>query len=79
MRGRDLAEAWIDDLTQRLHETSHPELATIIPRIAASLETLRPMVLDPDPSDGRRLAIGMARTTQAALLAFGVLDGVAPV
>ena len=69
LRSRDLALEWLEDITHRLANLSHPELAGIKPRIAAALEDLRPMVLEPDERDGRRLAGGMARVTQAALLA----------
>ena len=69
LRSRDLALEWLEDITHRLANLSHPELAGIKPRIAAALKDLRPMVLEPDERDGRRLAGGMARVTQAALLA----------
>jgi hypothetical protein len=39
-----------------------------VARVAAGLEAVRPMVLEPDEREGRRLAGGMARVTQAALL-----------
>ena len=69
LRSRDLGLEWIDDITHRLAELTHPEVACIKPRVTAALETLRPMVLEPDDRDGRRLAAGMARVTQAAMLA----------
>ena len=69
LRSRDLGLEWLDDIAHRLADITHPELACIKPRIAAALETLRPMVLEPDERDGRRLAGGMARVTQAAMLA----------
>jgi alkylation response protein AidB-like acyl-CoA dehydrogenase len=68
LRSRDLALEWLEDMQRRVADISHPELACVTPRVAAALAVLRPMVLEPDPEDGRRLAIGMARTTQAALL-----------
>ena len=69
LRSRDLGLEWLDDITHRLADVTHPELACIKPRIAAALDTLRPMVLEPDERDGRRLAGGMARITQSAMLA----------
>ena len=69
LRSRDLVLEWIDDVGGRLARLTHPELAPVTPRIAAALEMLRPMVLEPDERDGRRMATGMARITQAALLA----------
>jgi alkylation response protein AidB-like acyl-CoA dehydrogenase len=68
LRDRDLALEWREDIHRRLADIVHPELACVTPRIEAALETLRPMTMEPDPDDGRRLAIGMARVTQAALL-----------
>ncbi len=69
LRSRDLALEWLDDVGARLARLTHPELSPVAPRIAAALESLRPLVLDPDERDGRRMATGMARVTQAALLA----------
>ncbi len=69
LRSRDLGLEWLDDVDRRLAGVTHAELDWVKPRIAAALDVLRPMVLEPDERDGRRLAAGMARTTQAALLA----------
>jgi hypothetical protein len=48
---------------------THPELEPIVPRVRDGLEKLRPLVLEPDENEGRRMAQGMARVTQAAILA----------
>ena len=69
LRSRDLALEWLEDVGARLARLTHPELFPVVPRIAAALAMLRPLVLEPDERDGRRLATGMARVTQAALLA----------
>ena len=69
LRSRDLALEWLEDVGSRLARLANPELAPAVPRIAAALDLLRPLVLEPDERDGRRLATGMARVTQAALLA----------
>jgi hypothetical protein len=69
LRSRALGEAWIEDVSRRLTEVTHPAMQAVTPRIAAALEILRPMVLEPDEREGRRLAAGMARVTQAAVLA----------
>ncbi len=69
LRSRDLGLEWLEDIAHRLGDITHCELAHVKPRIAGALEALRPMVLEPDERDGRRLANGMARVTQAALLA----------
>lgn len=68
LRQRSLAEAWLDDLSGRLARATHPELEWVKPRIADALEAMRPMVLEPDEREGRRIAGGMARVTQATLL-----------
>jgi alkylation response protein AidB-like acyl-CoA dehydrogenase len=69
LRSRALAEEWIEDVTRRLTDISHPAVREITPRVSAALDTMRPMVLAPDEREGRRLAAGMARVTQAAVLA----------
>jgi alkylation response protein AidB-like acyl-CoA dehydrogenase len=61
--------AWLDDIARRLAGVTHSELTPIIPRIAEALEKLRPLVLAPDEREGRRIAQGMARVTQAAIMA----------
>jgi hypothetical protein len=40
-------------------------------RVEHALRTLQPLLRAPDERQGRRLAWGMARTTQASLLAAG--------
>ena len=68
LRSRTLAEEWLADMSRRLAEARNPELQWVKPRIAQALEAMRPLVLEPDERDGRRLASGMARVTQATLL-----------
>jgi alkylation response protein AidB-like acyl-CoA dehydrogenase len=66
---RQAGEEWLDFVAARLACVTHPELEAVLPRIHAALETLRPLVLAPDEREGRRTAQGMARVTQAAILA----------
>jgi alkylation response protein AidB-like acyl-CoA dehydrogenase len=68
LRSQAVAQAWLDDIARRLAGTVNQELAWVKPRIEAALEMLRPMVLAPDEREGRRLAAGMARVTEAAVL-----------
>ena len=56
-------------MSRRLHCATHEELQWVKPRIFDALEALRPIVLEPDEREGRRLATGLARVTQATLLA----------
>ncbi len=64
-----LAEAWLEDVERRLAGLTAAPLGPVAARIAPALETLRPMVLAPPETEARRMALGMARVTQAALLA----------
>jgi hypothetical protein len=66
---RTLGQAWIDDIERRLAGVTHSALAPIVPRIAGALAKLRHLVLAPEEPEGRRIAQGMARITQAAILA----------
>jgi hypothetical protein len=66
---RTLGQAWIEDIERRLAGVTHEALAPILPRIGGALTKLRPLVLAPDEKEGRRIAQGMARVTQAAILA----------
>ena len=68
LRSRSLAEEWLEDINRRLSNATHEELQWVKPRIVAALEVMRPMVREPDEREGRRLASGMARITQATLL-----------
>lgn len=60
---------WLEDIARRLDGVTHPALEPVVPRIVQALETLRPLVGNPDEREGRRLAQGMARVTQAAIVA----------
>jgi alkylation response protein AidB-like acyl-CoA dehydrogenase len=66
---RALGQAWIEDIERRLAAVTHPALEPILPRVSGALNRLRPLVLAPDENEGRRIAQGMARVTQAAILA----------
>ncbi len=68
LRSRDLALEWLEDVGARLKGVRLGALEGCVARVAAGLEAVRPMVLEPDEREGRRLAGGMARVTQAALL-----------
>lgn len=69
LRSVALAEEWLEDVDRRLAGITAPALDPVLARIAPALATLRPMVLAPEEAEARRLAQGMARLTQAALLA----------
>jgi len=64
-----IAQEWLEDIARRLAGLTHAALEPVAPRIAAALETLRPLILAPEEREARRLAQGMARVTQAAILA----------
>ncbi len=66
-----LAQEWIEDIERRIAGLNAAELAPVVARIAPALATLRPMVLAPPEPEARRMAQGMARVTQAVLLAEG--------
>lgn len=66
---RELGEEWLVFVSSRLAATTHAALAPITQRVADAVSTLRPLVLAPEEPDGRRIAQGMARITQAAILA----------
>jgi alkylation response protein AidB-like acyl-CoA dehydrogenase len=69
LRGPEHGEAWIEDVVRRLRSLSHDGTKRLGIRIEQALDTLIPMIQSPEESQGRRLAWGMARTTQAVLLA----------
>jgi hypothetical protein len=69
LRAPEHGEAWIEDVVRRLRSLSHDGTKRLAIRIEQALDTLIPMIQSPEESQGRRLAWGMARTTQAALLA----------
>jgi alkylation response protein AidB-like acyl-CoA dehydrogenase len=68
LRGEGVAEAFLADAEARARAYDHPLLTDASRRVQAAIWTLRPLLAAPDEADGRRLAWGMARTYQAALL-----------
>jgi len=66
---RELGEEWLEFVSEKLAGVTHAALAPVTPRIQAALDQLRPLVLAPEEADGRRIAQGMARVTQAAIMA----------
>ena len=69
LSNKAVGEEWLDYITRKLAGLHEGELAPVVPRIAMALEKLRPLVLMPEEQDGRRIAQGMARITQAAIMA----------
>ncbi|MBY4898584.1 acyl-CoA dehydrogenase family protein [Cupriavidus sp. AU9028] len=69
LRAPEHGEAWIEDVVQRLRTLALDVTRPLRQRIEAALDTLIPLINAPDERQGRRLAWGMARTCQAALLA----------
>jgi len=69
LANRSIGEAWLEHISRKLAGITHGELDPITPRISIALEKLRPLVLMPDEAEGRRIAQGMARITQAAIMA----------
>ncbi|HEX6208257.1 MAG TPA: acyl-CoA dehydrogenase family protein [Actinomycetota bacterium] len=63
-----VAEAFGEDVAARTRAATASLLEEPAARVLAALETLRPMMAEPDEPQARRLAWGMARTYQAALL-----------
>jgi alkylation response protein AidB-like acyl-CoA dehydrogenase len=66
---RELAEEWLEFVAAKLAGAPDAELAAITVLVKSALTALRPLVLAPEEVDGRRIAQGMARVTQAAILA----------
>jgi len=64
-----IAHEWLEDIDRRLSGVTHAALEPVVPRIRTALDTLRPMILAPEEREARRMAQGMARVTQAAILA----------
>jgi alkylation response protein AidB-like acyl-CoA dehydrogenase len=66
-------EAFIEEIVRRLAELNEPASIGVRDRIEEALDLLVPMINQPQESQARRLAWGMARTFQALLLAeFGM-------
>jgi alkylation response protein AidB-like acyl-CoA dehydrogenase len=64
----DSAEAFLADVEARLRAFEHPALEESKVAVAGAAETLKSLLAEADERGARRLAWGMARTYQAALL-----------
>ncbi len=67
--GSDLGGAWLDDVERRLADVTLDRAAGVVARTRAALDQLKPLIAAPNPAEARRVAWGMAKTYQAALLA----------
>jgi alkylation response protein AidB-like acyl-CoA dehydrogenase len=65
---KDAADVYLADVEARARAFAHPLTAGAVHRVLAAVDELRPLLDDPAKSDARRLAWGMARTYEAALL-----------
>lgn len=63
-----MAAEWLEDIQRRLAGLTHHLLEGPVAEIRAALAVLRPLVLAPSEAQARRMAQGMARLTQAAIL-----------
>jgi hypothetical protein len=67
--GSDPGGAWVEDVERRLVGVTLDRAAGVVARTKAALDQLKPLIAAPDPAQARRIAWGMAKTYQAALLA----------
>jgi alkylation response protein AidB-like acyl-CoA dehydrogenase len=67
--GSDLGGAWLEDVERRLADVTLDRAAGVVARTKAAVDQLKPLIAAPDPAAARRIAWGMAKTYQAALLA----------
>lgn len=65
----DLGPALLDDMDRRLAGLTHAPMDRVRGTIAAARHMLAPLVAEPDETQARRLAWGLARSYQALLLA----------
>lgn len=68
LRGPGVAEAFLEDVEAKARAASGPALDASAERVLAALGELRGSVRDPAEGSARRIAWGMARAYQAALL-----------
>ncbi|HTR16201.1 MAG TPA: acyl-CoA dehydrogenase family protein [Acetobacteraceae bacterium] len=66
---RALVEGYREAVTRRLAGLRLAETQALAAPIEAAMTTLAPLLAEPSEAEARRIAIGMARTLQAALLA----------
>jgi alkylation response protein AidB-like acyl-CoA dehydrogenase len=66
IRREETVRAWLDDVERAVRAHDHPLLAEPAQAIGAALDEIKR--IEPDERNARRLAWGMARTYQAALL-----------
>lgn len=69
LRDPRVGDAFLADLDERLAAgAAHPDLEEPARRVRAAADELKPLLAEPAEGSGRRLAWGMARTYEAALL-----------
>jgi len=68
LRAPGVADAFLADVDARARAYDHPLIAGTARAVAAAADELKPMLAEPTEEDARRIAWGMARTYQAALL-----------
>ncbi|MGZ4121394.1 MAG: acyl-CoA dehydrogenase family protein [Actinomycetota bacterium] len=68
LRAPGVADSFLADVEARARAYDHPLIAGPARAVAAAAGTLKPMLAEPAEADARRIAWGMARTYQAALL-----------
>jgi hypothetical protein len=68
LRNEGVAEAFLAEVDDRVRAAAHPATEGPAGVVLDAVGRLRPMLAEPEEGPGRRLAWGMARTYQAALL-----------
>lgn len=68
LRAPEVVDALISDIESQLSREPHPLLVGLSNRIRATVPELCSLIKEGDPSQARRLAWGLARTYQSALL-----------
>ncbi|HEV2685315.1 MAG TPA: hypothetical protein VGW79_01620, partial [Actinomycetota bacterium] len=67
-RAPAVADAFLADVDAKARAYDHPLIAETARTVARAAEELKPMLAEPTEESARRIAWGMARTYQAALL-----------
>jgi alkylation response protein AidB-like acyl-CoA dehydrogenase len=68
LRNEGIAQAFLAEVDERVRAATHPATEGPAGAVLEAVGRLRPMLAEPEEGAGRRLAWGMARTYEAALL-----------